>query len=249
MTTTLEVLQAAGVFLVGLAARAGLLLAVIGLLAFPFMALALALRAAEALRRRRVGLREVAGLQLHPGVHYARCHAWLAPGRGGALRVGLDDLALRLLPAVTGIKGTAPGQLVRRGEPLVTLHAGARTLIVPAPLSGKVVAVNAAVQRDPGLVKRDGYGRGWLVAVRPDDDGWAQLPTGDGAERFLAAESARWSRLIEEELGFAAADGGTLVAPSPTLVGEAGWRRMVEAFVGEASTVSSPASPRSPGEP
>jgi glycine cleavage system H lipoate-binding protein len=234
MTTTLELLQAGGVFLLGLLARAGLVLAVIALLSLPLMAVALLLRAAASLRRRRSGLGEVSGLLLHPGLHYAPSHAWLAPRRSGLVAVGLDDLALRLLPSVTGLEAGPPGRSVRRGEPLLKLLAGGRTLVVPAPLAGTVVAINPAVRRDPGLAKREGYGRGWLVAVRPADQAWRGLPTGAGAEQFLRGEAARWNRFVEGELGFAAADGGRLVAPAPQLLDEAAWHRLVSAFVGGA---------------
>jgi glycine cleavage system H lipoate-binding protein len=234
MTTIVQVLQGGGVFLAGLLARAGLVLGVIVLLALPLMALAGVLHALETARRRRLGLRDEAGLQLRPDVHYAPCHAWLASRRGGGVTIGLDDLALRLLPSVTGIEALPPGRTVRRGERLLTLQAGGRALAVPSPVDGTVLAVNQAARRDPGLVKRDGYGRGWLVAVRPDDAGWTALPIGEGAVRFLQRESARWNRFVEEELGFAAADGGRLVAPAPTLLGEEGWQRLVAAFVGRA---------------
>ena len=44
-------------------------------------------------------------------------------------------------------------------------------------------------------------------------------------------ESARWTRFLEERLGFAAADGGELLAPAPWLIGEEGWRALAAAFL------------------
>jgi glycine cleavage system H lipoate-binding protein len=177
-------------------------------------------------------VRPVAGLLFRPDLWYAPGHAWLGRRKGDALVVGLDDLAQRLMPSVTGVEAPRPGTAVAPGEPLCTLFAGARRLVVPSPLAGTVACANPAVLRDPGLVKRDGYGRGWLVAVTPADERWAALPRGAGAEAFLTREAARWNRILEEELGLAAADGGALVAPAPWLLGEAGWRRLVGEFVG-----------------
>jgi hypothetical protein len=69
------------------------------------------------------------------------------------------------------------------------------------------------------------------VAIAPAEGALAALPQGDDAEQWLRSESARWNRFVEERLGFAAADGGELVAPAPWLVGEEGWKALVEAFL------------------
>ena len=232
MESVSQVLQAAGVFVVGLLARGGLVLAVLALLALPVLLAAGLLGAVESVRRRRLGLRDVGGLLFRPGLWYAPTHTWLARRPGGSVVVGLDDLAQRLMPSVTGVELPRPGTPVRRGEPLVTVFAGARTLTVPSPLTGTLRSQNHAVLRDPGLVKREPYGRGWLVCVEPSDGAWASLPRGEAAEQFLRSESARWNRFVEEQLGFGTADGGHLVAPAPELVGEAGWRRLAEVFAG-----------------
>jgi len=232
MEAIVQALQTAGVFVAGLLARGGLVLAVLALLALPVMLVAGVLGAVESVRRRRLGLREVGGLLFRPGLWYAPTHTWLARRPGGSVVVGLDDLAQRLMPSVTGVELPKPGKLVRRGEPLLTVFAGARTLVVPSPVTGTLRSRNHAVLRDPGLVKREPYGRGWLVCLEPSDGDWAALPRGEVAEQFLRSESARWNRFVEEQLGFGAADGGHLMAPAPELVGEAGWRRLAEAFAG-----------------
>jgi len=92
--------------------------------------------------------------------------------------------------------------------------------------------VNASVVRDPALVKRDGYRKGWLVAIAPADAAWEALPREQEAESFLRRESARWSRFLEERLGFAAADGGELIGPPPSLLGEPEWKALTRAFLG-----------------
>jgi glycine cleavage system H lipoate-binding protein len=232
MQTAIEILQAFGVFIVGLAARAGLVLGVIAILSLPVMLVALALRAAEELKRRNLGLREVAGVLFRPDLWYAPTHTWLARRRGDELVIGLDDLASRLMPSVTGLEVPRPGSFIEKGEALATLYAGGRTLTIPAPVSGHVAGTNRAVLRDPSLVKREGYGRGWLVAVKPSGEEFASLPRGDRAERFMRAEASRWDRFVETELCYAAADGGHLVAPVPALIGEDGWRKLAAAFAG-----------------
>ncbi len=231
MPAVIEILQSVGVFVVGLFARLGLFLAMIAVFVLPALALALLVRWAGARRRRALGLRHVAGLLFRPGVAYAPGHTWLRPRSGGALEIGLDDLAQRLLPSVTAAELPRPGTRVVRGQVLATLHGGGRAVTIPSPVTGAVAGVNASVLRDPALVKRDGYGRGWLVALAPEDAAWEAFPRDDAAEAFMRGEAGRFGRFLEERLGFAAADGGELVSPAPWLVGEEGWKALTAAFL------------------
>jgi glycine cleavage system H lipoate-binding protein len=233
MSAAIELLQSAGVFVVGLLARAGLFLAILLAIALPALAIALLIRGVRVRRERQLGLRRVAGLVFRPGVTYTPGHTWLhARNGGGTLELGIDDLAQRILPAVSAVEARAPGTHVERGDPVVKLHGGGRAVSIPAPVAGTVAGVNAAVLRNPALVKRDGYGKGWLVAITPSDRAWEGLPRDSAAETFLRNEADRFNRFLEEQLGFAAADGGELLAPAPWLVGEKGWREMTEKFLG-----------------
>jgi glycine cleavage system H lipoate-binding protein len=231
MHAAIEILQTIGVFLTGLLARVGVFFAMLAVLVLPALVIALVIRAVSARRQRALGLRRVAGLLFRPEAFYAPNHTWLHRRSSGALELGIDDLAQRLMPSVTAVELAHAGTTVKRGETLAVLHGGGRAVRIPAPLAGKVIGVNVSVLRDPGLVKREGYGRGWLVAIVPADPSFAALPSGEAAEGWLKRESARWSRFVEERLGFAAADGGELVAPAPWLVGEESWKALTAAFL------------------
>lgn len=231
MLATIEVLQYVGVFVAGLLARVGIFLAMVAILVVPALGIALVVRWVGAHRRRALGLRRVAGLLFRPGVAYSPGHTWLERRRGGALEIGLDDLAQRLLPWVSTVVLPRPGTRVARGDPIATLHGGGRAVPIPSPVAGTVAGVNAAVLRDPALVKQDGFGKGWLVVLDPADPAWQAFPRGDAAEAFMRAEAGRLGRFLEERLGFAAADGGELVAPAPWLAGEQGWQELTAAFL------------------
>jgi glycine cleavage system H lipoate-binding protein len=232
MTTLIEILQSVGVFVAGLLARVGLFLAMLAVVVVPALAIALIVRAVAARREKALGLRRVGGFLFRPDLSYAPGHTWLQARKNRrGLALGLDDLAQRLLTSVTAVELPTPGKVVRRGDPIAVLHGGGREVKIPAPIAGTVLGVNAAVLRDPALVKRDGYGKGWLVAIAPLDAGWEQLPRAADAESFMRKEAARWSAFFEHRLGFAAADGGELVAPAPWLVGEEGWRALTAEFL------------------
>lgn len=231
MQTVIEILQAVAVFLAGVVARLGLFLAVVALLVLPALVIALVVRAVRARRQKALGIRRVAGFLFRPDVFYAPGHTWLHPRKGGTLEVGLDDLAQRLLTSVTLAELPRPGTRVKRGDVVATLHGGGRAVRIRSPIAGEIAGVNAAVLRDPGLVKSDTYDRGWLVAIAPAESTYAELPRGEGAESWLRRESARWNAFLEHRLGFAAADGGELLSPAPWLVGEEGWKALTAEFL------------------
>ncbi|WP_242392735.1 glycine cleavage system protein H [Anaeromyxobacter oryzisoli] len=231
MQALIEMLEAIGVFLAGVVARIGIFLAMIAVLLVPALLVAAVLHGIAARRERRLGIRDVAGVPFRPDLFYSPGHLWLHRRAGGTVEVGLDGLAQRLMPSVTSVEVARPGTAIARGEPLVTLHGGGRALVIPAPVGGKVAGLNVAVARDPGLVKREGYGRGWLVAVEPEDLGYAAMPHGETAEAWMRHEAGRWNQFVERRLGFAAADGGALVAPAPWLLGDEGWRALAAEFI------------------
>jgi glycine cleavage system H lipoate-binding protein len=231
MQTVFEILQSIGVFLAGALARFGIVLVMVAVIALPALAIALVSHAVGVRRARALHLHPVRGILVREGARYAPGHTWLAPRKTGSLQVGIDDLAQRLVPSVTAVELPRAGDSVKKGEVLATLHGGGRAVPIASPISGRIVGVNASVLRDPGLVKREGYGKGWLVAIAPEGVEWAELPGGAAAEAWMDAESVRFARFLEERLGVAAADGGELVAPAPWLVGEEGWKALASAFL------------------
>jgi glycine cleavage system H lipoate-binding protein len=231
MAAIIEILQSIGVFVTGILARFGIFLAMLALLVLPALAIALVARAVTSRRQRALGIRRVAGFLFRPDLFYSPGHTWLHRRKGGSLEVGLDDLAQRLLPSVTAVELPSPGAAIARGETLAVLHGGGRSVRIPSPIAGTVSGINAAVIRDPALVKRDGLDRGWLVALAPADRSFSELPQGEQAEGWVRREAARWSAFFEQQLGYAAADGGELVAPAPALIGEDGWRALTVEFL------------------
>lgn len=230
MAVAIGALEKIGVVVLGALLRIGIFLAVVAALAVPLVAVAWVVNQVKDARRRALGLHEVSGVTVRPGVRYAPGHTWLLERPGGAVEVGVDDLALRLLPAVTAVEAARTGTRVKRGEPIATLWGGGRQLPIRAPFDARIAGVNAAVVRDPSIVRSDGYGKGWLVALEPANEEWTALPAGEAADGWIRAEARRWNQQIESALGIAAADGGELTSPAPWVIGEECWQALVTAF-------------------
>jgi glycine cleavage system H lipoate-binding protein len=224
MANITELLQAFGSFLLGLAGRVGLFFLAGIALAAPALLIALGWRALRGRPERRDRV---------PGdARVSTNHTWVAPrGRPGVLDVGVDEIAERILPSATALELPAPGMYVHRGDPVAVVRAGRRAIRIGSPVDGTIVAVNRRARRNPGLVKEDPYGSGWLFRVAPSDATWRTFRSGAVAELWIAEEKRRLALIVEEQLGLAAADGGELIDPLPGLLGEEGWRRVVASFL------------------
>ncbi len=231
MDTLYSSLESIAILVVGMAVRFGLLLVVLAVLAVPVFVLLSGLKGFEAIRRRALGVMRVGGLFWRDRVYYAPGHTWLRRTGRRRLTVGLDDLAQRLVPGPNGVNLPAPGQVVREGDPIGEIRNASRHAAIVAPVSGTVTAVNDAVRRDPTLLHRDPYERGWLFAIVPDDARFERLPTGEAARTWIRTEGARLSRFFEMELGAAAADGGEFIMPPPSLLRDEQWARLTREFL------------------
>jgi len=120
-------------------------------------------------------------------------HSWVRITTDGTLRVGIDDFLSEVVGEIDGVEAPARGAQIKRGEPLLKLHAKGKTLVVPAPASGEVVAVNDHVAAQPWTVTRDPYGVGWVVALwsRDQHEAIKPLRIGSAATAFLRQEMQR----------------------------------------------------------
>ncbi len=231
MATFLAFLETLGAFVAGLFGRAGVFLVGALLLLVPAILLAIALGQVSRFRARRVA--RTGRFAWRRGSFHAPNHTWIAARAKAELMLGIDDLARELLPSVTSVELPRPGMVVRRGEPIAVLHAGRRSVRVEAPVNGMVVRANRRVEGDPGLVKRDCYGDGWLFSLTPADASYMRFPAEEEAGGWMKREAERLEGFLEHELGLAAADGGSLMASPLTSLTEDGWTRLTRAFLHE----------------
>jgi glycine cleavage system H lipoate-binding protein len=150
------------------------------------------------------------------------------------VKVGIDDLVQRILPWAVAVRLPQPGTHVRAGAVAAVISCGDREARITSPVDGTVTSVNGAVARDPALVKRESYGRGWLFAVDPSDGRWQALPSGEAARAWLKGEEQRLERRIELQLGVAAADGGEWVAPPHTFLSRDEWEQLARSVLSHA---------------
>ncbi len=83
--------------------------------------------------------------------------------------VGLTDVAQHLAKGIISVTTKRVGRTLDKGKSVGTVESSKWVGPVPAPVGGEIVAVNEALQGDPGLLNRDPYGAGWIAKLRPND--------------------------------------------------------------------------------
>ena len=113
------------------------------------------------------GIPQVMGLAFPADRHYTIHHQWVRLERPDRARVGLDALAASLFPGLRQVFLPPTGSYVRRDDNVWHLTYRAGLMPLPSPLTGRVLRTNRVLRRDPDLLRRDPYGRGWLFIVSP----------------------------------------------------------------------------------
>jgi glycine cleavage system H protein len=116
-------------------------------------------------------------MKIDQGARYRASHEWTRKD-GAEYAVGISDHAQEALGDIVYVELPEVGRVLARGEALGVVESVKAASDLYAPLSGKVVAVNASLQGDPALVNKDCYGAGWMI-------------------RLAASEPAQWDELMD----------------------------------------------------
>ncbi len=91
------------IFVIGLTLRALLLVAVMVVIGVPIVAALFGWQGVSYLMDRALGLRKVGHLRFLENAYYSPAHLWVQKRNADALRLGLDDVAQRVLPEIRAV--------------------------------------------------------------------------------------------------------------------------------------------------
>ncbi len=97
-------------------------------------------------------------------LRYTKDHEW-AKVEGNRARIGITDHAQHALTDVVYVEFPAIGKEVRKGDVLGVVESVKAVSEIYAPLDGKVIAVNKALEDHPERVNKDPYGEGWIAEL------------------------------------------------------------------------------------
>jgi len=118
---------------------------------------------------------------------YSKDHEWIAVDGAHAV-IGITEFAQQELGDIVYVEMPEAGVEVRPGDVLGTIESVKAVSEIFAPVSGKVVESNAALDDKPETVNQDPHGEGWyckLELANPgevdelmDADGYRELVGG-----------------------------------------------------------------------
>ena len=126
---------------------------------------------------------------------YSPAGVWARHGKEG-IAVGVSDFVAQRGGDVAFAEVVPVGTSLAAGDELATLETIKVDLELPAPISGRVTAVNEKLEMEAEAINLDPYGQGWLAIIEAAD--WPAERAG-----LLSPEAylAQMEREALEELG------------------------------------------------
>ena len=120
--------------------------------------------------------------------HYTESDEWLRVD-GAMVRIGITDYAQSELNDIVFVELPETGRQLEKGEAFGVVESVKAVSDLLAPLSGEIAEVHGRLSEHPEWLNEDPYGRGWIIAINPED-----LEAVDGlmsAEEYRAHVKAR----------------------------------------------------------
>ena len=116
---------------------------------------------------------------------YTESHEWIKR-EGDNIRVGITDHAQAELTDVVFVELPKIDREVKAKEAIAVVESVKAASDIYAPLKGKVVETNKALEGNPALINTDPFGEGWLFVLKIDNaDDLKQLKDAAGYKQQI----------------------------------------------------------------
>ena len=188
----------------------------------------------SAARSERWRLRNPMGVFLDPG------HTWVYLEEGGKARVGVDEFAQSIIGSVHKVETKRIGEIVKKGDVIVSIKHDDRTATFHSPVDGLVEEINTDLIESQEMMGTSPFVDYWLYKVTPDDI--TEIPKtlllGESAKQWLAREIERLKVFLstvtpENSLvGQTLQDGGLPTWELIDALSDTDWKKLQESFFG-----------------
>lgn len=125
-----------------------------------------------------------------PGdLKFLKSHEWVRVEGDGRATIGISDHAQGLLGDLVYVELPEVGDEIVANTACAVVESVKAASDVYAPVSGKVVEVNAALSDTPETINEDAFGEGWLFVIEFSDT--------DQLDELLAPDD--YQQLIDDE--------------------------------------------------
>ena len=101
---------------------------------------------------------------------YTKEHEWVESLGNNRFRIGITDYAQSALGDIVYIQLPKMDSKVTAGSVCGEVESTKSVSEIYAPISGKVVAVNQALDKTPESMNADAYGAGWIAEIEAEAD-------------------------------------------------------------------------------
>lgn len=103
---------------------------------------------------------------------YTAEHEWVsAVTADGTVRIGITDHAQDSLGDVVYVDLPEVGETLEANSTFGEVESTKSVSDLFAPINGEIVKINDALDSAPELLNSDPYGEGWLIEVKPENEG------------------------------------------------------------------------------
>lgn len=119
---------------------------------------------------------------------YTKSHEYVKV-EGNTATFGISQYAVDQVKDIVYIELPKAGQELRAGSPFGSLESVKAVFELMAPVSGKVISVNEAINASPEAVSKSPYGDGWMVKVELSNPSEAeQLMNSTDYQKYVETE-------------------------------------------------------------
>jgi glycine cleavage system H protein len=111
------------------------------------------------------------GYKVVEGLYYTKNDEWLKV-EGDVGTVGITDYAQDKLGDIVYLEEIEKCKKVKAEETLTTIESVKAASDIYAPVSGEVIEVNDEVIKEPSIINKDPYEKGWIAKIKlenPDE--------------------------------------------------------------------------------
>ena len=117
---------------------------------------------------------------------YTKEHEWVDIQENNVAIIGITEYAQSALGDITYVELPSEGEEVEQFEHLASVESVKAASDIFAPVSGKIVEANGALEEKPGLINKSCYDKGWIAKIEISrEDETSNLMTAEEYQSYL----------------------------------------------------------------
>lgn len=105
---------------------------------------------------------------IQENLRYHKEHEWVRV-EGSRATIGISAFAQETLGDIVYLEIPKLGKTLQYGDEITEIESTKTTSMLYAPVGGRIIAVNEALEDHPERINEDVYGEGWVLVIEMTD--------------------------------------------------------------------------------